>query len=77
MSGSKGFGSSSNVDFDNQSMSSAYFLQDDEIEAYEQKMEEKIKDLWSSIEQQNKDIQIEYQNTVERIIEENAESKFE
>lgn len=40
-------------------------------------MEEKIKDLWSSMEQQNKDIQIEYQKELERIIEENAEAKFE
>ena len=40
-------------------------------------MEEKIKDLWSSMEQQNKDIQIQYQKDLERIIEENAESKYE
>lgn len=46
-----GYGSSSNIDFDMQSQSSAYFLKDDEIEAYEEKMEEKIKDLWASMEQ--------------------------
>jgi len=33
-----------------QSTNSAYFLKDDELEAYEEKMEKRIQDVWGSIE---------------------------
>lgn len=38
------------VDFDMQSTNSAFFLKDDELEAYEEKMEQRIQDVWGSIE---------------------------
>ena len=41
-----------NMPFDMVSRNSAFFLQDDELEAYEEKMEQRIQEVFGSIEKQ-------------------------
>jgi CHASE3 domain sensor protein len=63
--------------FDMQSKSSAYFVNEDELADYEEKMQNMVQEKWSSIEKKHEQYQKEYQKLVEQIMEDIAEQKFE
>lgn len=63
--------------FDAHSKSSAYFMNEDEIQEYEEKMQKKIQEMWASMDQKTEELQKEYQDQLEQIIEEVAQQKFE
>ena len=48
--------------FDAHSKSSAYFMNEDEIQEYEEKMQKKIQEVWASMDQKTEILQKEYQD---------------
>lgn len=58
--------------FDTGSRSSAYFMNEDEMADYEEKMQTKVQEKWAEIEKKLEQYQKEYQVQLEQIIEEVA-----
>lgn len=59
--------------YDMQSKSSAYFVNEDELADYEEKMQAKVQEKWASIEKKHEQCQKEYQKQLEQIMEDIAE----
>ena len=62
--------------FETQSHGSIFFNQED-MNNYEECIQDKINDIWNSIQEQQEQVQTEFQDEYERIIEEAAQMKFE
>ena len=65
------------VNFDIQSKSSAYFLNDDELQEFEEKFQQRIQEVWTTIEQKQDTLQKDYQTKLEQIYEDVTQIKFE
>lgn len=65
------------INFDIQSKSSAYFLNDDELQEFEEKFQQRIQEVWATIEQKQDTLQKDYQTKLEQIYEDVTQIKFE
>lgn len=63
--------------FDIHSKSSAYFINEEDMQEYEEKVQAKIQQIWTQIEQKTEKLQKDYQNQRDAIIDEVAELKYE
>ena len=63
--------------FENQSNATSFFFNEEELQNYEEHIQQRINDVWNSVQQKQENLQNEYQEEVESIIEETAQIKFE
>lgn len=64
------------VNFDIQSKSSAWF-NEDELQQFEEKFQQRVQEVWATIEQKQDTLQKDYQATLEQIYEDVTQIKFE
>lgn len=65
------------INFDIQSKSSAFFMNEDELQEFEEKFQRRIQEVWSTIEQKQDTLQKDYQSKLEQIYEDVTQIKFE
>ena len=69
-------GDNPDFNFDIQSKSSAYFLNEEDMQDYEEKIQSRIATLMTQIEEKTETLQKDFQNQRDEIMEEIAELKY-